>query len=144
MMSKMAIAACGALMCCLSQVGAAGAASLSGVQGEVLVNAGQGLKPVTGAANLKAGDIVIAQKGSAKLIYPDGCTINIDPGASATISEKSPCAAQASTQTGQVAAAAPAAAGLSTTALVVGGLAIAGGVALAASQKDGNKKSASP
>lgn len=143
MISKIAVAACGALLFCLSQGGIASAASLSGVQGEVLVNAGQGLKPVTGAANLKAGDIVIAQKGSAKLIYPDGCTINIDPGASATISEKSPCAAQASTQTGQVAAAAPAA-GLSTTALVVGGVAIAGGLALAASQKNDKKKSASP
>ena len=131
---------------CLGCAGQAEAASLSGVQGDVLVDAGQGPKAVAGAANLKAGDIVVARKGSAKLIYPDGCTVNVDPGNSATVAEKSPCAAQASTQTGQVAAAGPAAAtaGLSTTALVVGGLAIAGGVAVIASQKDGKKSGASP
>jgi hypothetical protein len=134
----------GVTLLCIGAAGQASAASLSGVQGEVLINAGQGLKPATGAANLKGGDIIIAQKGSAKLTYSDGCTIHIAPGSSATVGEKSPCAAQANVQTGQVAAAAPAAAGLPTAALAAGGLAIAGGVAIVAGQKDGKKKSASP
>lgn len=134
MISKFAMLACGAMLFSLGQLASASAASLSSVQGEVLLDAGKGLKPVTGAANLKAGDTVIAQKGSAKVTYPDGCTVNVDPGASVTVTEKSPCAAQASVPTSQVAAAAAGAAGLSTAAIV----------AIAVSQKRGSKHSASP
>lgn len=134
----------GLVLASLAQTAGAGAASLSGVQGEVLVDAGQGPKPVTGAANLGVGNTVIAQNGSAKLTYPDGCAVNIDPGASVTIGEKSPCAAQAGIQTGQVAPAAVGAAGLSTAALVVGGVVVAGAVGVAVSQKKGNKHSVSP
>ena len=144
MISKFAMLACGAMLFSLGQLASANAASLSSVQGEVLLDAGKGLKPVTGAANLKAGDTVIARKGSAKVTYPDGCTVNVDPGKSVAIVEKSPCAAQASAPSGSAAAAAPAAAGLSTAAMVVGGVAVAAGVGIAASEKRGSKHSASP
>ena len=144
MIFKFAMVACSAMLLGLMQPAAANAASLSSVQGEVLVDSGQGLKPVNGAANLRLGDTVIAQKGSAKVIYPDGCTVNVDPGASVTIGEKSPCAAQANVPAGQIAEVAPGAAGLSPAALALGGLAISGGVAVAVSQKKGDKHSASP
>jgi hypothetical protein len=141
---------------CMIQLGVAGAASLSGINGEVLVDKGQGPKVVTGGANLKSGDLVIVQKGSATLTYSDGCQIHVDPGSSTTVSEKSPCAAQASntpaTQPSPQGSPAPAGGyagaglgaggiGLSTAALAVGAIAVIAVGASTAAKNDKDKPS---
>jgi hypothetical protein len=58
---------------------------------------------------------MVGPDGSAMLVYEDGCQQNIAPGAVVTISATSPCSAQAGDGGGQ-------------PALVLGAMAVAGGV----------------
>jgi hypothetical protein len=72
---------------------AAWAATIQPVTGEVSVNQGQGFKKLDSAFDAKAGDaVMVSPGGSAKVSYPDGCAIELKPGAVMVIAELSPCA----------------------------------------------------
>jgi hypothetical protein len=71
------------------------AATVTATQGQVLINRGQGYQLVTTSVQASAGAIVIANPGgSAEVSYPDGCRVNVMPGAVVTIAPESPCKAQ--------------------------------------------------
>ena len=90
-----------AALSCLTPVGAV-AATLEAIQGEVMVNRGNGYRFVSGTIELTLGDMVIVNgAGSAQLSYEDGCIVPIAAGSVATVGEQSPCANQgASAPTG--------------------------------------------
>ena len=55
--------------------------------------AGQGFHPISGRVDAKAGDsVMVSPDGAATIVYDDGCKVNVQPGAVATISPLSPCA----------------------------------------------------
>lgn len=64
------------------------AATLQSVQGVIKVNGGV----VHGAHTVKGGDIVTAgANGSATIVYPDGCTLKVDPGTTVEVPAESTC-----------------------------------------------------
>lgn len=77
-------------------------ATLSQVQGQVMVNRGQGFRPVTGPTNLSAGNsVMVSAGGSAQISYPDGCSSSVAVGSVVTVGAQSPCAtSQPGTGTG--------------------------------------------
>jgi hypothetical protein len=80
------------------------AATVESVQGQVSINRGDGFRPVTGAIQANVGDTVMASPGGrAKIVYSDGCPVNVNPGAVVTITAESPCTAfaQAAPNDGQ-------------------------------------------
>jgi hypothetical protein len=75
---------------CLSMP--ASAATLSAVQGQVLINHGDGFKRVASGAEAREGDLLMANPGAgAKLIYPGGCVTEIKPGTVVTVTDGSKC-----------------------------------------------------
>jgi hypothetical protein len=65
------------------------AATVQVVQGKVSVNQGQGYKQVGAASAVSTGDRVMAAPGSrAKILYSDGCAVDVYPGAVVTVPEK--------------------------------------------------------
>jgi hypothetical protein len=100
----------------------ASAATVETVQGQTLINRGQGYKLIEGSTEAYPGTTVVANPGSsAQVVYPDGCKVAVNPGSVYTIAPKSPC------ETGE----AGGGTGLSTTWLIVGGVLAAGGGAAA-------------
>jgi hypothetical protein len=87
---------CGLAVLAVSASATARAATLDGIQGQVLVNRGGGYKRVRGPMVLKAGDSVVANSaGSAIVSYDDGCNVAVKSGAVVTIAAgPSPCAVQ--------------------------------------------------
>ena len=74
---------------------AAGAASLSEVRGQVLVNTGSGFQPAGAGAGVSPGTAVMVKgRGSAALSYDDGCVVKVASGAVITVSKMSPCASR--------------------------------------------------
>jgi hypothetical protein len=62
-------------------------------EGTLMINKGKGFKAVKHQVVAKAGDsIMVSPGGHAKLVYPDGCTIEVQPGAVTTVTRLSPCA----------------------------------------------------
>ena len=119
---------------------AAVAATLQPIEGKISVNTGAGFQPVSGEVNIKTGDtVMVSPEGSARIIYADGCAINVRPGAVVTIGQGSPCAAvpMGLTKTKDTI---PADHYLIGGALVVG--AVVGGIVLL--NDDDDKKPASP
>jgi hypothetical protein len=103
--------------------------------GQVLVNQGSGYQQVVGSSDVKAGSTVVVNPGgSAQILYPDGCSVSVQPGSVYTIQSQSPCLAADGGQASS--------SGVSGTTLAVGAVVIGGGVAaLVLLNKD---KSASP
>jgi hypothetical protein len=105
------------------------------VQPQVSVNRGEGYAPVTGTSAVVAGHLVMAApKGSAKIVYDDGCVVEVQPGAVVAVYETSPCQAQtgAVDTSSQVAAGTGSRrgyiiAGVVVAAVVGGAVALAGG-----------------
>ena len=65
------------------------AATVQVVQGKVSVNQGQGYKQVAAASAVSTGDQVMAAPGGrAKIVYSDGCAVDVYPGAVVTVPEK--------------------------------------------------------
>jgi hypothetical protein len=65
------------------------------IQPQVFVNRGDGYKPATKTSGVSAGHIVMAApNGSAKVVYDDGCVVEVKPSAVVTVYETSPCQAQ--------------------------------------------------
>jgi hypothetical protein len=95
---------------------------------------------VAGSTQANAGDaIVVNPGGSAQIVYPDGCVVDVSPGSVATISAQSPCGGGSSSSTET---ASTNSGSNNATLFAIGALAVGGGVAAALFlQKD---KSASP
>jgi hypothetical protein len=71
------------------------AATVDGVQGQVEINRGAGFTPVVAGTDAKVGDILMANPGgSARVVYPDGCAVEIRPGGVVSIGAQSPCHAR--------------------------------------------------
>ncbi len=91
------------------------AASVEVVQGKVSLNRGGGYAQFSGVTQAKAGDLVMASAGGrARVVYGDGCILEVDPGKVVTVPQDQMCN--------------PGALGANTGTYVLGGLAIAGGV----------------
>ncbi len=68
------------------------AATVKPVQGEVLVNRGNGYEYVRGTSQASVGDIVMARPGgSAQVVYNDKCSVTVRPGQVVTIASEPPC-----------------------------------------------------
>ena len=75
------------------------AATLSGIEGRVMVSHGGAYVPVAQTTELKPGDSVIANPGGGALLaYPDGCTVQVKPGEVVTVGEASTCLTTQGTQ----------------------------------------------
>lgn len=73
---------------------AASAATVESVQGKVLINHGDGFQQASSGTPAKAGDLLMANAGgSAKLIYPGGCQVNVIPGRVVSVGNQPPCTA---------------------------------------------------
>jgi hypothetical protein len=104
---------------------AAQAAMLEAIQGQVMVNTGNGYRFVSGTVELKPGDMVIANSGgAAQLAYDDGCSVQVQAGSVVTVGPQSPCAAnQANSGNASL--------GLTPGTLAVGAVVVGGGVGAA-------------
>lgn len=72
------------------------APTVQSLGGTVRVNQGSGYATVNGSSPLKAGDSVMADlRGSGRITYDDGCTVDVKPGSVVTIGDTSPCSRQA-------------------------------------------------
>lgn len=68
------------------------AATVISEKGEVLVNRGPGYQLVTRPTEVLPGDKVVANPGSTGwVVFPDGCTVNVEPGIVFSIARQSPC-----------------------------------------------------
>ena len=65
--------------------------SLIAVEGNVLVNQGQGFEPVTGEVDLKVGDRVMVGENSQAVLSYATCRVKIKGGNVVTIAEDAPC-----------------------------------------------------
>jgi hypothetical protein len=69
------------------------AATVVPTTGDLSINQGQGFKPVKNGMNANVGDsVMVGPGGAATVVYEDGCKVNVQPGAVATIAPLSPCA----------------------------------------------------
>jgi len=64
--------------------------------GGVAISHGFGFQQIGGRTEVTAGDSVIASPGGhAKIVYANGCVVDVNPGAVVTVQETSPCKAGA-------------------------------------------------
>jgi hypothetical protein len=89
-----ALAAVAAVIATPAFAADAAVAQLSTVKGSVMVTSNGKTAPATAAA-LKAGDRVVASKGTASVKFADGCVVALKAGSMVTVGAKSPCAAGA-------------------------------------------------
>jgi len=69
------------------------AASLQPGQGDLSINQGQGFQPVNARVDANVGDaVMVGPGGTATVVYDDGCTVDVQPGAVTSIAPLSPCA----------------------------------------------------
>ncbi|MEZ5899145.1 MAG: hypothetical protein R3D51_06580 [Hyphomicrobiaceae bacterium] len=98
--------------------GAAQAATLDNVYGDVLVNTGSGFVQISGPVTLKEGDTIMANAGgSAVLTCDSGAVINIQPGQVTTVCNVTPPGPPPSPDT-------------IPNGLIIGGIAVAAGTAI--------------
>jgi hypothetical protein len=70
------------------------AATVESIEGTVSINRGEGYHQITAPTQIKAGEFVMAGPGgSAEVVYYDGCSVKVQPGAVVTIAREPPCAA---------------------------------------------------
>jgi hypothetical protein len=68
------------------------AATVRALQGQVLINAGQGYRLVDGSTILEPGATVVANPGAvAQVVYPGGCAVTVQPGSVYVIAAQAPC-----------------------------------------------------
>lgn len=124
----------------LAYASAAGAATLTPMQGDVLLNQGGGYKAVTVPVEVKAGDsILVNPKGLAQLSYGDCATYEIKPGDVVYVAEQSAVTCVGAAGGGGLGLGA-----LGGSGLVVGGLAVAVGVGVIAGVSSGSDSPSSP
>jgi hypothetical protein len=69
------------------------AATVEPSDGVLLLNKGKGFKVFKHQVAAKAGDaIMVSPDGHAKLVYADGCKVDIQPGVVTRVARLSPCA----------------------------------------------------
>jgi hypothetical protein len=79
----------------------ADAATVRALQGQVLVNSGEGYRLVEDSTILEAGATVVANPGAvAQVVYGGGCAVTVQPGSVYVIAGNPPCQSGAPTQTG--------------------------------------------
>ena len=72
------------------------AATVYATQGQVLISRGQGYQQVAGSTQANPGDMILANPGgSGQIVYPDGCTVQVQPGSIVAVAPQSPCKQQA-------------------------------------------------
>lgn len=70
----------------------ADAATLEVLRGRVLVNSGHGFKVAGTYSELRVGDKIIADPGSAAVVvYPNGCSVPVIMGSVVEVAGRSPC-----------------------------------------------------
>ena len=138
---RVAFASTAALLV-ISMASQALAATVNATSGQVLINRGEGYMMVAGSTQANAGDtIVVNPGGSAQIVYPDGCVVDVSPGSVAAVSAQSPCGGGGGS-TSSTETAATNSGSNNGTLFAIGALAVGGGVAAALLlQKD---KSSSP
>lgn len=81
-----------AFACAILMSSQAFAANVANVQGQTLLNVGDGYKQLLGSAEAGAGSNVLANPGGqARVTYEDGCAVTVNPGQVYTIAPVSPC-----------------------------------------------------
>ena len=102
---------------------AAQAATLDGVQGEVMVNRGNGYELATNGMELQPGDVVVVNPGgAAQLTYGSGCAVPLQVGAVVPVSTTAPCSPLT---TGATETPAP----LNAMTFTIGAVVVGGGIA---------------
>jgi hypothetical protein len=90
-----------AMAIALTVSGSVHAATVSAVQGQVLVSSGQGYRLVDGSTRLDPGGMVVANPGAvAHVLYPGGCRVTVEPGSVYQIASQAPCQTSEPTQVG--------------------------------------------
>ena len=103
-----------------ASIAAADAATLSGVQGQVLVNKGNGFVQADPGTEILPGDRVLVQPGgSAQITYPNGAVGNVPSGGVFTVPTTPPAAPPLNTAGG------PPSGGIPNGLLIAGGAAVA-------------------
>jgi hypothetical protein len=78
---------------CSLLTGGAFAATIEPVQGDLSVNQGKGFQRVDNRIDANVGDYaMVGPGGAATVTYPDGCKVDLQPGAVMAIAPLSPCA----------------------------------------------------
>ena len=55
------------------------AATVDSLRGQVAINRGEGFRRITGPTQANIGDsVMVSPNGRARVVYPDGCAINVD------------------------------------------------------------------
>jgi len=71
---------------------AASAATVETVEGQLSLNQGDGYRPIAAVAAANSGDLVMASPGgSGKIVYADGCVVEVRPGTVVPVRSQSPC-----------------------------------------------------
>lgn len=82
-----------AIGCAVLVAGPSWAATIEPGSGDLTINQGQGFKPAKTQTRANIGDsVMVGPGGTATIVYDDGCRVNVQPGAVATIAPLSPCA----------------------------------------------------
>jgi hypothetical protein len=72
--------------------GASFAATVTATQGQVMINRGQGYQLLVGSSDVDPGaTVVVNPGGSARVVYPDGCAVTVEPLVVHAINAESPC-----------------------------------------------------
>jgi hypothetical protein len=104
------------------------------IRGDVLVNRGVGFVAVREAVELAPGDLVLAgAAGSARVDFGKGCAVPVQPGQIVRVSVEPPCRPTNSPDgsNGEKPSTATLGSSITPSAMVIGGLAVAGGAGLA-------------
>jgi hypothetical protein len=121
-----------ALIAAISFAAVAHAATVRAVQGQVLVNAGQGYRLVDGSTQLDPGGTVVANPGAvAEVVYAGGCTVTVQPGSVYLVAAQPPCQRGEPTKTGGLPDDKGGSSTGSGTAWALGAVAVVGGGAAA-------------
>lgn len=71
---------------------AAHAATVKTIEGNVLINRGNGYERVSGTSQAKVGDsVMVSPNGVAQIIYADGCAVTVRPGSVRVVETRSSC-----------------------------------------------------
>src|SRR5208282_1311118 len=91
----------GAFCCAMLLSSSTWAATIEPGQGNLAINQGQGFQPVNSRIDANVGDsVMVGPNGAATVVYGDGCTVNVQPGAVTTVAPLSPCASGSYAQQG--------------------------------------------
>lgn len=114
------------------------AATVEPIQGEVGINRGDGVfRHATSSVEVTIGDsLMVTPGGLARIVYPDGCAIDLNPGAVVTITVESPCKAPSEIASPDFS--------VGGTVAVGAGIAAAAVILLLVNNKKDNDKPASP